>query len=82
LERLGGKVQEFEQMILVQLEAFCTASEPVLHTKEVPHNAQAEARLIFALVDGICTHLVRQPDTYPLDEVLQCLKPQYQSRFL
>jgi AcrR family transcriptional regulator len=82
LERLGGRVREFEQMILVQLEAFCAASEPVLHTKEISHNAQAEARLVFALVDGICTHLVRQPDTYPLNEVLECLKPQYQSRFL
>lgn len=82
LERLGGKVQEFERMILVQLEAFCTASEPVGKTNNVPHNPQAEARLIFALVDGICTHLVRQPETYPLDEVLECLKPQYQSRFL
>jgi AcrR family transcriptional regulator len=82
LERLGGKVQEFEQMILVQLEAFCTASEPIGKTNNVPHNPQAEARLIFALVDGICTHLVRQPDTYPLDDVLECLKPQYQSRFL
>ncbi len=82
LERLGSKVQEFEQMILTQLEAFCTATEPVGKTKGIPHNSQAEARLIFALVDGICTHLVRQPATYPLREVLECLKPQYQSRFL
>lgn len=83
LERLGGRVQEFEQMILEQLEAFCAASLPVLHPKNHRHDAKAEARLLFALVDGICTHLVRhEAGAYPLDEVLECLKPQYQSRLL
>ena len=84
LERLGGRVQEFERLILEQLEVFCAASEPVLPRAmaNTKRNSQAEARLLFALIDGICMHLIRQPDTYPLGEVLECLRPQYQSRFL
>lgn len=84
LERLGGMVQEFERLILSQLEVFCAASEPVLPhaVANIKRNPQAEARLLFALIDGICMHLVQQPDTYPLGEVLECLRPQYQSRLL
>lgn len=84
LARLGGRVQEFERLILSQLEVFCAASEPVSShvSVDIKHNPQAEARLLFALIDGICMHLVQQPDAYPLGEVLECLRPQYQSRFL
>ena len=73
MERIGESIIDFERMILQQLETFCTASESP--------DPSAEARLLFALIDGICTHLVRQPETYPLDDVLRILKPQYQSRF-
>lgn len=84
LERLGGRVQEFERLILSQLEVFCAASEPVLPpmSANTQHNPKAEARLLFALIDGVCIHLVQQPGTYPLREVLECLRPQYQSRLL
>lgn len=84
LARLGGRVQEFERLILSQLEVFCAASEPVSShaSVDIKHNPQAEARLLFALIDGICMHLVQQPGAYPLGEVLECLRPQYQSRFL
>jgi AcrR family transcriptional regulator len=85
IERLGERVHQFESMILQQLEAFCSASRPKLPRteKDAPTlNPHAEARLLFALIDGICTHLVRQPDSYPLDDVLAHLKPLYHSRFL
>lgn len=85
LERIGESIRTFETMILTQLEAFCTASLPALpeySSQEMFAHPQVEARLIFALVDGICTHCLRQPTTYPLDEVLSFLKPLYDSRFL
>ena len=86
LERIGESIRTFETMILTQLEAFCSASSPAAlpehRSPDVSARPQAEARLVFALVDGICTHLLRQPTTYPLDEVLSLLKPMYDSRFL
>lgn len=74
LDRLGSDIAGFEQMILERLEVFCRASlspDPV-----------AEARLLFALVDGLCMHLVRNPDAYPLDEVLAIVRSLYGSRLL
>jgi AcrR family transcriptional regulator len=74
IKHIGDGIQQFEGMILAELEKFCKAS--------ASPNPRAEARLLFALVDGISTHLVRQPDIYPLDDVLVLLKGQYESRLL
>jgi AcrR family transcriptional regulator len=72
MANLKDDVERFERMIHQQLELFCRAS--------FSPNPSAEAQLLFGLIDGIAIHLVREPDTYPLQEVLSLLKMQYQSR--
>lgn len=74
MERLKEDIDRFEHMILLQLETFCRAS--------YSENPAAEAQLLFALIDGICIHLLRNPEAYPIEEVLTLLKQQYQSRIL
>jgi AcrR family transcriptional regulator len=69
---LSKELQDFENMILGQIELFCQRSGS--------ENPKAEAWLLFAFVDGITTHLVRQPDAYPLNEVLALIKPMYSTR--
>lgn len=87
LERLGVNILAFEQMILAQLAQFCAASpvssnSPNESVVIADNNAQAEAHIIFALIDGICFHCLSSPQKYPLDEVLAFLKPLYDDRFL
>ncbi|MCU0427176.1 MAG: TetR/AcrR family transcriptional regulator [Candidatus Kapabacteria bacterium] len=88
LAELGDKVSAFEAMILAQIEQFCGAPSFDVSSHEARSKAaskakvRAEARLIFALIDGICHHALQNPQTYPLNDVLRLLKPQYDSRFL
>lgn len=74
MEALKDDIERFEASIHRQLETFCRVS--------YSPDPESEARLIFALIDGICHHLVRNPETYPLENVLALLKPQYQARLL
>ena len=76
LERIRAQVEEFERAIVARLELYCGASGGT--AVEI----RAEAALLFALIDGVCNHLVRQPETYPLDDVLAILKPLYEGRVL
>jgi AcrR family transcriptional regulator len=85
LERIRVRVEEFERVILGRLELYCAASPCRADNHDSggsPMEIRAEARLLFALIDGVCNHLVRQPETYPLDDVLAILKPLYEDRTL
>jgi AcrR family transcriptional regulator len=39
-----------------------------------------EARLLFAAIDGLCQHFVIDPETYPLDAVVEALVARYTPR--
>lgn len=87
LERLGVNILAFEQMILAQLAQFCAASPLPLNSLDEsavspPDNSQTEARIIFALIDGICFHCLSSSQEYPLNDVFALLQAQYDNRFL
>jgi AcrR family transcriptional regulator len=61
LEKLGGDIDQWVVSIEKQLELYMT---------ELGYSAPAiEAKILFALVDGIVQHYVIAPENYPLDAV-------------
>jgi AcrR family transcriptional regulator len=72
LKRLGPSVMQFSAAIVRTLEGYLRDinwPEPAL-----------EAQLLFAQIDGMCQHYVLEPDTYPLDRLLERLIERYAGR--
>jgi AcrR family transcriptional regulator len=69
LESIGPSVGQFTQAIVRTLERY-------LADVNWP-DAEIEARLLFAQIDGLCQHYVLDPVTYPLDRVLERLIERY-----
>lgn len=65
VEGLGEKVVEWSEAIRLQLEALTRGAESA-----VP---EADARLLFAAIDGAAQHYALDPEGYPLDEVAGAL---------
>jgi AcrR family transcriptional regulator len=65
LEGLGEVVTEWSESIRVQLEELLTAVGAVAPA--------LEARLLFAAIDGVAQHYALDPDSYPLEEVMEAL---------
>jgi AcrR family transcriptional regulator len=70
VEGLGLAVMEWTEAIYIELER-------LLRAHGAAHPA-IEARVLFALIDGITQHYVLDPDHYPLEEVVSAVL----SRFL
>lgn len=62
---LGEHIRVWADSILASLEALLQeAGSPA---------PQAEARALFAAIDGVAQHYALEPETYPLDEVAEVL---------
>ncbi len=69
LTRLGPSVTHFTAAIVRTLQRF-------LEDIRWP-DAEIEARLLFAQIDGVCQHYVLDPAGYPLDRVIERLIARY-----
>jgi AcrR family transcriptional regulator len=45
-------------------------------------NPEQEALLLFALIDGVCLHWLRNPDNYPLEDMKNLLQNKYQAMWV
>ena len=69
LRSLGPSVMQFTAAIVRTLEGYLRDigwSDPAI-----------EAQLLFAQIDGMCQHYVLEPDTYPLDRLIDRLIARY-----
>jgi AcrR family transcriptional regulator len=64
LRAVSASLSQWTDEVLTTLEGYFRHSGVA-----DPH---AEARVLFALIDGIAQHYVLDPDNYPLDAVLAC----------
>lgn len=71
-EELAGSLAEWSTAILWQLTE-------LLALRKVAH-PELEARVLFALIDGICQHDTLDPEHYPLDDVLAAALKRFQPR--
>ena len=69
LKSLGPSVMEFAAAIARTLEGY-------LRDIEWPE-AEIEAQLLFAQIDGMCQHYVLDPEHYPLDRMIDRLIRRY-----
>ncbi len=72
LKRLGPSVMQFTAAIARTLEGYLRDigwPEPTV-----------EALLLFAQIDGMCQHYVLDPDSYPLDRMIERLIERYAER--
>jgi AcrR family transcriptional regulator len=69
LKSLGPSVGHFTDAIVRTLERY-------LHDIRWP-DADLEARLLFAQIDGLCQHYILDPQRYPLDQVIDQLIARY-----
>lgn len=69
LSSLGPAVLQFSGAIVRTLEGF-------LREIRWPQPA-LEARLLFAQIDGMCQHYVLDPESYPLDQLIERLIARY-----
>ena len=69
LKSLGPSVAHFTDAIVRTLERY-------LHDIRWP-NADIEARLLFAQIDGLCQHYVLDPRRYPLQQAIDQLIARY-----
>jgi AcrR family transcriptional regulator len=72
LTGLGPEVRGFTAAIVRTLERY-------LHDIDWP-DANTEALLLFAQIDGLCQHYVLGPEHYPLDRVIENLVARYSQR--
>lgn len=63
LKALGPGLHDWTRVVLRTLESFLDEAGV--------KDADVEARVLFAVIDGICQHFVIDPRRYPLDEVLE-----------
>lgn len=72
LASLGPSVMQFSSAIVRTLEGYLAdISWP---------DADIEAQLLFAQIDGMCQHYVLAPDNYPLDRMIERLIERYTGR--
>lgn len=70
VQRTGqDTIQQVNQMVISTLAAY-------FQQQQAAH-PQAEALLLFALIDGVCIHYLQQPDDYPLDAIASLIKSKY-----
>lgn len=63
---LEAEIRSFETMVMINLEQRCAE-----HTTG---NPRALAYLLFALIDGLCTHSVYHTGEYPVDEIMEQIR--------
>lgn len=68
---LDGEVRAFEGMVMANLEQLCTQ-----HTTG---NPRALAYLLFALIDGLCTHSVYHTGEYPVEDIMEQIRDYFVS---
>lgn len=69
LEELGADVAGWTERIVAELESLSCAAGAA--------RPEIEARVLFALIDGLVQHYVLDPDGYPVEEVVAAVLARY-----